>query len=122
MEFIILMISVIMNLIFYTSCVIFSVLFISDLINLILFAFRKKPFYHDIIWIRSIVVDHQVIKCAYGVVNLIDNNGYTITYKDKDSKIGVIRITKERMIKLIELQKIYYRFKIFRPHIYFKLV
>ena len=122
MEFIILMISLIMNLIFYTSCVIFSVLFISDLINLILFAFRKKPFYHDIIWIRSIVVDHQVIKCAYGVVNLIDKGGYTITYKDKDGKIGVIKITKERMKKLIELQKIYYRFKIFRPHIYFKLV
>ena len=122
MEFIILMISVIMNLIFYTSCVIFSVLFISDLINLILFAFRKKPFYHDIIWIRSVVVDHNTIRCAYGVVNLIDKGGYTITYKDRDGKIGVIKITKERMKKLIELQKIYYRFKIFRPHIYFKLV
>jgi len=122
MEFIILMISVIMNLIFYTSCVIFSVLFISDLINLILFAFRKKPFYHDIIWIRSIVVNHHVIRGAYGVVNLIDNGGYTITYKDIDGKIDVIKITKERMKKLIELQKIYYRFKIFRPHIYFKLV
>ena len=122
MEFIILMISVIMNLIFYTSCVIFSVLFISDLINLILFAFRKKPFYHDIIWIRSVVVDHNTIRCAYGVVNLIDKGGYTITYKDKDGKIGVIKITKERMKKLIELQKIYYRFNIFRPHIYFKLV
>jgi hypothetical protein len=122
MEFIILVISVILNLIFYTSSVIFSVLFISDLINLTLFAFRKKPFYHDIIWIRSVVVDHQLIKCAYGVINLIDNGGYTITYKDKSGKFGTIKISKERMIKLIELNRISYRFKIFRPHIYFKLV
>jgi hypothetical protein len=122
MEFIILVISVILNLIFYTSSVIFSVLFISDLINLTLFAFRKKPFYHDIIWIRSVVVDHQLIKCSYGVINLIDNGGYTITYKDKSGKFGTIKISKERMIKLIELNRISYRFKIFRPHIYFKLV
>ena len=115
------MISVILSLIFYTSILILSVLFLSDLINLTLFVFRKKPFYHDIIWMRSVVVERYIIKGSYGVINLIDDYGYTIKYKE-NNKISTIKISKERMIKLIELQKVSYRFKIFRPHIYFKLV
>lgn len=121
MKFISLMISMIFYTIIFLSCVVFGVLFISDLFNLTLFAFRKQPFYHDIIWMRSVVVDHHTIKGSYGVINLIDDYGYTIKYKEGNG-IFIIKISKERMKKLIELQKVSYRFKIFRPHIYFKLV
>jgi hypothetical protein len=120
MEFITLMFSVILQLILSSVYLIFGILFISDLINLILFAIRKKPFYHDIIYLRSVVVDHHIIRDAYGVINLIDDSSYTIKYKD--DKVVTVKISKERMKKLIELNRISYRFKIFRPHIYFKLV
>ena len=122
MEFITLIFSVIMKLVLSSVYLVFGILFISDLINLILFAIRKKPFYHDIIYLRSVVVDHHIIRNAYGVINLIDDSGYTINYKDEDGKSDLIKISKERMKKLIEIQKISYRFKIFRPHIYFKLI
>lgn len=122
MEFITLLISVILHLIYFSVCVILSILFISDLISLIIFAIRRKPFYHDIIWMRSVVVDHHIIRRTYGVIYLIDDIGYFINYKDEDGEIKKIKISKERMSKLIELNRINYSFKIFRPHIYFKLV
>jgi hypothetical protein len=122
MGFITLIFSVILQLILSSVYLILGILFISDLINLILFAIRKKPFYHDIIYLRSVVVDHHIIRDAYGVINLIDDNSYIIKYKDEDDKVVTVKISKERMKKLIELNRISYRFKIFRPHIYFKLV
>ena len=121
MEFIPLMISMIFYAFVFLTCVILGVLFISDIFNLILFSLRKKPFYHDIIWMRSVVVDHHVIRNCYGVINLIDDHGYTIKYKEFD-EILTIKISKERMKRLIELQKASYRFKIFRPRVYFKLI
>ena len=98
----------------------FSILLISDIISSILFIFRKKPLFHDVIWFRSIV-DNGIVIRGYGVVNQVSEQGFIIKYRNSDGSFGVVNISNEKMRKLIELKKIDIRFKISRPHIYFKL-
>jgi hypothetical protein len=55
------------------------------------------------------------------VVNVVSEQGFIIKYRNSDGNFGVVNISNEKMRKLIELKKIDIRFKITRPHIYFKL-
>jgi hypothetical protein len=120
MEFISMILLLIFSISVFMVYMLFSILLLSDIFNSILFVIRKRPGYHDVIWFRSIVGDGIVIR-GYGVVNVVNSDGFIIKYKNSDGSFGVVTISHERMYKLIKLQKVYFRLKIIRPHIYFKL-
>jgi len=73
------------------------------------------------IWIRSIVINHAVVRDTYGVICNVDDSGFLISYKDEDNTICEILISKERMKKLIEIRKINYAFKLFKLRKYINL-
>ena len=120
MEFISMLLSILFFISFFMIYMLFGILLLSDIINSILFVIRKRPGHHDVIWFRSIVDNGTIIK-GYGLVNAVNKDEFIINYRNSDGIFGTINISHERMCKLIKLHKVYFRFKVVRPHIYFKL-
>ena len=120
MEFISMLLSMFFFISSFMLYMLFSILLLSDIFNCILFLVRKRPGYHDVVWFRSIVDNGTVIR-GYGLVNAVNKDGFVINYKNSDGTFGTTKISYEKMSNFIKLKKVYFRLKVFRPHVYFKL-